>query len=78
MKHIRSGIILAGVIMVAALNGCAGARLGVEPWERDLLASEAMRIDTNPAHDGNDAHIYFSKEASQGGSGFGGGGCGCN
>jgi hypothetical protein len=25
-----------------------------------------------------DDHIYFSKEASTGGNGVGGGGCGCN
>ena len=25
-----------------------------------------------------DEHIYFSKEASSGGQGVGGGGCGCN
>jgi hypothetical protein len=25
-----------------------------------------------------DDHTYFSKEASSGGRGFGGGGCGCN
>jgi len=25
-----------------------------------------------------DDHIYFSKEASTGGQGVGGGGCGCN
>jgi hypothetical protein len=25
-----------------------------------------------------DGHIYFSKEASSGGQGFAGGGCGCN
>jgi hypothetical protein len=25
-----------------------------------------------------DDHIFFSKEASTGGSGVGGGGCGCN
>jgi hypothetical protein len=25
-----------------------------------------------------DDHIYFSKEASSGGRGFAGGGCGCN
>ena len=28
--------------------------------------------------DTTDDHIYFSKEASSGGRGFGGGGCGCN
>lgn len=52
--------------------------MGVEPWERDLLAKESMQLDSNPARGGNDAHIYFSKEATAGGSGFGGGGCGCN
>jgi hypothetical protein len=37
-----------------------------------------MQLDSNPARNGNDDHMYFSREASSGGSGFGGGGCGCN
>lgn len=58
------------------LNGCAS--LGVEPWERDLLAKKEMAL-TNAAIDAVlDDHIYFSKEATSGGRSFGGGGCGCN
>lgn len=52
--------------------------MGVEPWERDVLAKEEMQLTTDPVESGIDDHIYFSKEASSGGRGFGGGGCGCN
>jgi len=52
--------------------------LGVRPWERGLLAADAMRLDADPLDLSIDDHIYFSKEASSGGRGFGGGGCGCN
>ncbi|MDH4048388.1 MAG: DUF4266 domain-containing protein [Gammaproteobacteria bacterium] len=58
------------------LGGCTS--LGVEPWERDELAREDMQLVTDPVEAGLDDHIYFSKEASSGGRGFGGGGCGCN
>ncbi|HEY0682210.1 MAG TPA: DUF4266 domain-containing protein [Steroidobacter sp.] len=59
-----------------ALQGCAS--VGVEPWQRDVLARPEMSLDTNPVDAAIDDHIYFSKEASSGGRGFGGGGCGCN
>lgn len=52
--------------------------MGVEPWERDVLAKEDMQLVTDPAEAATDDHIYYSKEASSGGRGFGGGGCGCN
>ena len=58
------------------LTGCAG--IGVEPWDRDLLARPDMEMISDPLEAGVDAHIYFSKEASSGGEGFAGGGCGCN
>ena len=54
--------------------GCAG----VEPWDRDVLARPDMQIVSDPIEAAADEHIYFSKEASSGGQGFGGGGCGCN
>ncbi len=53
-------------------------RMGVRPWQRGLLADEAMSLDADPLDLAIDDHIYFSKEASSGGRGFGGGGCGCN
>jgi thiol-disulfide isomerase/thioredoxin len=52
--------------------------LGVHPWQRGILAQEDMRLDCAPLDLAADEHIYFSKEASSGGRGFGGGGCGCN
>ena len=64
--------------IVAALT-CAGcSSMGVEPWERDILAKEEMQLTTDPIEAAIDDHIYFSKEASSGGRGYGGGGCGCN
>lgn len=59
-----------------ALSGCAN--LGVQPWERDVLARPEMSLDAYALDAAIDDHIYFSKEASSGGRGFGGGGCGCN
>lgn len=57
-----------------ALAGCAT----VQPWERDVLARPEMSLDNAALDSAIDDHIYFSKEASSGGRGFGGGGCGCN
>lgn len=64
------------VMVGLALSGCAS--LGVQPWERDVLARPEMSLDADPIDAAIDDHIYFSKEASSGGRGFGGGGCGCN
>ena len=51
---------------------------GVKPWDRELLAQKQMQLDPYPIDTFIDEHIYFSKENSSGGSGIGGGGCGCN
>jgi len=59
-----------------AMSGCSD--LGVKPWERDQLADPDMQLTVSGVDAGLDDHIYFSKEASSGGRGFGGGGCGCN
>lgn len=68
---------MLGIAVVSlVLSGCAG--LGVHPWERDVLARPEMSLDADPLDAAIDDHIYFSKEASSGGRGFGGGGCGCN
>jgi Domain of unknown function (DUF4266) len=67
-------IVIVGLVM--ATSGCAAAR--VAPWDRDVLAREDMQLDAYPVDASLDDHIYFSKEASSGGRGYGGGGCGCN
>ncbi len=61
---------------ITSLSACSS--LGVEPWERDLLAKKEMALTSSPVDAALDDHIYFSKEASSGGKSFGGGGCGCN
>lgn len=68
--------IVALLLMSSLLTGCSS--LGVKPWEKDILAREDMALENAPLDSGFDDHIYFSKEASSGGKGFGGGGCGCN
>jgi hypothetical protein len=73
LKTIRS---LSLALLVLTTTACSS--LGVEPWQRDVLAKEEMQLTTDPVVAGLDDHIYFSKEASSGGRGFGGGGCGCN
>lgn len=63
------------IVPCLVLTGCATQ---VAPWERGVLAREEMQLDADPVDAALDDHIYFSKEASSGGRGFGGGGCGCN
>jgi thiol-disulfide isomerase/thioredoxin len=61
-----------------ALTAGSRRKLGVRPWERGVLATPEMQLICDPLEIEFDDHIYFSKEASSGGRGFGGGGCGCN
>lgn len=63
-------------LAVTAVSACSN--LGVEPWERDILAKPEMQPVASAVDAAFDDHIYFSKEASSGGASFGGGGCGCN
>jgi hypothetical protein len=64
-------------VALALLCG-ACAPLGPKPWEKDLMARPEMKVDSYPLQTAADDHVYFSKEASSGGRGFAGGGCGCN
>jgi hypothetical protein len=66
--------VLAGCSCIA--SGCTG--LGVEPWQREVLARPEMQLNRDPLDAAIDDHMYFSKEASSGGRSFAGGGCGCN
>jgi len=62
--------------MSALAGGCTS--FGPKPWQHDLMAEPAMRVDAYPLQSAVDDHIYFSKEASSGGRSYAGGGCGCN
>lgn len=66
-------IFLVGFVF-ATLAGCAN----VKPWQRDTLSLRVMRGDRDSVGVALDEHVYFSREATTGGRGVGGGGCGCN
>ena len=76
--------ILTRLARVAALAAIAASAAGcsaikpVQAWERGALAKPEMLIEGDPLEARYNEHIYASKEASSGGSGVGGGGCGCN
>jgi len=67
-------LILSGAILLC--NACAYER--IKPWHRDILAQDMAQLVPDALENEADEHIYFSKEASKGGQGVGGGGCGCN
>ncbi len=71
---VKKTFVLAGLTTI--LLGCSS--MGVDPWDRDLLAKAEMAVNSSPLDQSIDDHIYFSKEASSGGKSFAGGGCGCN
>ena len=70
----KIALVSALLASLCCVSGCAG----VKPWERSVLARDDMQVVSDPLDASIDEHVYFSKEASSGGQGFGGGGCGCN
>jgi len=73
----RAFLLLLLAVFGAVLSaGCSS--VNVQPWERATLASYAMRPDRDPLATAMGEHIYFSREAANGGRGVGGSGCGCN
>lgn len=50
----------------------------VEPWEKGALAQYSMLADRDKLDSTMADHVFYTREASHGGSGVGGGGCGCN
>jgi len=65
---------LACLCLLGALCGCET----VQPWERGTLARDEMQWDSDTMEATLRAQIHASKEASSGGNGAAGGGCGCN
>lgn len=61
------------LIFILLLSACT-----VAPWERGNLAKREMLVTPDPVRSSLRAHVFDSKEASSGGSGTVGGGCGCN
>lgn len=68
---------LLAIACLVILSGCSGIE-PVPAWERGYLADEGMQWQANPREAKFEGHVYTSKEASSGGAGAAGGGCGCN
>lgn len=66
--------LVALALAASLLSGC----VVVKPWQRGELANSTMSWEADPLAAALDNHVYFSKEAASGGTGLGGGGCGCN
>ena len=71
-RSLRNVPIVAAVVL--ALSACESVR----PWERGTLARPEMQLDPNALQTGLYEQVYYSKEASRGGSKTAGAGCGCN
>ena len=75
--HIKSLLtLITSLSLLLLLSSCSA--WGVKPWQRGILAKPEMQLTPDYFDNFYDEHIYFSKEASSGGQGVGGGGCGCN
>ncbi len=70
-------VVLAMVLL--ALSGLAvGGCATIAPYERETLARPDMALEGDPAIAAADEHALEVREASTGGFGSAGGGCGCN
>lgn len=72
----RLALLTLAALGVLTLTGCN--LTAVQPWERGTFTTYAMRSDRDPLASAMSEHTYFSREATGGGRGVGGSGCGCN
>jgi len=71
-------LFIFALIMVLVSSSCSTHLVRVKPYERGNLANPLMAPDRDSLLLAMTMHAYFSREASFGGGGLGGGGCGCN
>ena len=62
------------ILVVVGLAGC----VRVAAHQREHLAKPAMNPEAAPMEQKIDTHVTEYREGSIGGTGVGGGGCGCN
>ena len=72
--HLTIGICLLAILQLGA---CSSLET-VAPYDRGYLAEDGMLWDESSRNAKLKGHVYTSKEASSGGAGSAGGGCGCN
>lgn len=72
--HYRNGQLwLTSVLLLLILSSC----VRVKPYEREAHARKTMQ-DRDASSAKLEGHVHEYREGSIGGSGVGGGGCGCN
>ena len=74
MKKQNLILLFLAMIYTAVISGCTT----VPAWKRGTLAKTNMALETDALEAGLRQHAFFSKEATSGGYGGTGGGCGCN
>ncbi|MFB9240631.1 DUF4266 domain-containing protein [Massilia antarctica] len=79
MKMMTKTLLRVGALaaLAAGATGCS-AITPVQAWEKGTLAKPEMLMEGDGLETRFNEHIYTSREAASGGSGVGGGGCGCN
>lgn len=76
-RRVAAVAALATFAVLACSSGCTVIQ-PVAPWQKGMLAKPEMTFDADRLEAAFNEHVYSSKEAASGGSGVGGGGCGCN
>ena len=64
-------------LLFLSLSGCVATE-PVAAFERGYLSEVGMAWEPDKRNAKLEGHVYTSKEASSGGAGAAGGGCGCN
>ena len=80
MKYIKqTKLVLSSSILLFTIFSLLSCSSNVKSWEKGTLAEERMQLGGGDAPTTKiNEHTFTSKEASFGGGGIGGGGCGCN
>lgn len=78
MKTHPSRRVFPVLLTLAALLAGGCATRPVAAWQRGTFTDYTMRPDRDPLATAMAEHTWFSREASVGGRGVGGSGCGCN
>lgn len=73
-----TGWLLAALLGIALLGGCAVPEPWVKPYERERLADPIMSLSRESLSGKHREHVREVREGARGGNGVQGGGCGCN
>ena len=79
MRYGHQRYLTVGMCLLATLQLAACSSVNtVAPYDRGYLAEDGMQWEQSSRNAKLQGHVYTSKEASSGGAGAAGGGCGCN